>query len=194
MEVGTALASVTFEWLINKLESKTIDWFEPRKEARDALENWKKLLPSIRNVLEDAETKQLTNNAVKTWLSELRDIAYDMDDILHGVEADARRQELNLKTCDQASTSRARKVIPTPSCFASCSCVPRDFKVDWETMSKIKGITNKLEDIKARKDALNLKIEHGTSRAVTQRISTTGVPEGKFLAGERIKVLFFKSC
>ncbi|GLT27854.1 hypothetical protein SLA2020_028250 [Shorea laevis] len=187
MEVGTALVSVTFEWLINKLESKTIDWFESRKEARDALENWKKLLPSIRDVLEDAETKQLTNNAVKKWLSELRDIAYDVEDILHGVEADVRRQELNLKTCDQASTSKARKVIPTPSCFTGCSCVPCDFKVDWETMSKIKGITNKLEDIKALKGALNLKIEHGTSRAVTQRISTTGVPESHVFGREKDK-------
>ncbi|GLT47456.1 hypothetical protein SLA2020_211540 [Shorea laevis] len=185
MEVGTALVSVTFEWLINKLESKTIDWFEPRKEARDALENWKELLPSIRDVLEDAETKQLTNKGVKTWLSELRDIAYDMEDILHGVEADARRQKLNLKTCDQASTSRTRKLIPTPSCFADCSCIPCDFKVDRETVSKIKGITTKLEDIKARKDALNLKIEHGTNRAVTQRISTTGVPESHVFGRER---------
>ncbi|GLT27853.1 hypothetical protein SLA2020_028240 [Shorea laevis] len=187
MEIGAALVSVTFEWLINKLESKTIDWFESRKEARDALENWKKLLPSIRDVLEDAETKQLTNNAVKTWLSELRDIAYDMEDILHGVEADARRQELNLKTCDQASTSRARKLIPTTSCFADCSCIPSDFKVDRETMSKMKGITNKLEDIKARKDALNLKIEHGSNRAVTQRISTTGVPESHVFGREKDK-------
>ncbi|GLT47457.1 hypothetical protein SLA2020_211550 [Shorea laevis] len=187
MEVGAALVSATFEWLINKLESKTIDWFESRKEARDALENWKKLLPSIGDVLEDAETKQLTNNAVKKWLSELRDIAYDMEDILHGVEADARRQELNLKTCDQASTSRARKLIPTTSCFADCSCIPCDFKVDRETMSKIKGITNKLEDIKARKDALNLKIEHGSNRAVTQRISTTGVPESHVFGREKDK-------
>ncbi|GLT97978.1 hypothetical protein SLE2022_155160 [Rubroshorea leprosula] len=187
MEVGAALVSVTFEWLINKLESKTIEWFESGKEARDALENWKKLLPSIRDVLEDAETKQLTNNAVKKWLSELRDIAYDMEDILHGVEADARRQELNLKTYDQASTSSARKLIPTASCFADCSCIPYDCKVDREAMSKIKGITNKLEDIKARKVALNLKIEHGSNRAVTQRISTTGVPESHIFGRQNDK-------
>ncbi|GLT47454.1 hypothetical protein SLA2020_211520 [Shorea laevis] len=178
MEVGTALLSVTFEWLINKLESKTIDWFDSRKEARDALENWKKLLRSIRGVLKDAEMKQLTNDDVKTWLSELRDIAYDMEDILNGVEADEQRQELNLKTCDQASTSRARKVIPAPSCFTDCSCIPCDFKVDRETMSKIKGITNRLEFIKSWKDTLGLKIEHGTNRAVTtQRNFTTEVPE-----------------
>ncbi|GLT25971.1 hypothetical protein SLA2020_010690 [Shorea laevis] len=177
MEVGAALIASAFEWLINKLESEVTDWFESRKEARDALENWKKLLPNIRDVLEDAETKQLTNNAVKTWLSELRDIAYDMEDVLRGVEADARRQKLNLKTCDQASTSRARKLIPTPSCFADCSCIPCDFKVDRETMSEIKGITDRLKNIKARRDALDLKIEDGTNRAVTQRIPTTGVPE-----------------
>ncbi|GKV02316.1 hypothetical protein SLEP1_g14771 [Rubroshorea leprosula] len=187
MEVGTALISVTFEWLINKLESKTIDWFESRKEARDALENWKKLLPSIRGVLEDAETKQLTNNVVKTWLSELRDIAYDMEDILHGVEADARRQELNLKTSDQTTTIRARKVIPVTSCFTGCSSIPYDFKVDRETISKIKGITKRLEGIKAQKDALDLKIEHGTSRAVTQRTSTIGVPESHVFGRQKDK-------
>ncbi|GLT25988.1 hypothetical protein SLA2020_010830 [Shorea laevis] len=187
MEVGAALIASTFEWLINKLESEVTDWFESRKEARDALENWKNLLPNIRDVLEDAETKQLTNNAVKTWLSELRDIAYDMEDVLRGVEADARRQKLNLKTCDQASTSRARKLLPTRSCFADCSCIPCDFKVDRETMSKIKGITVRLKNIKARRDALDLKIEHGTNREVTQRIPTTGVSESHVFGREKDK-------
>ncbi|GLT97984.1 hypothetical protein SLE2022_155210 [Rubroshorea leprosula] len=188
MEVGTALVSVTFEWLITKLESKTIDWFESRKEARDALENWKKLLPSIRDVLEDAETKQLTNNAVKTWLSELRDIAYDMGDILDGVEADARRMGLNLNPCDQANTSRAIKLIPTASCFTGCSCMLGDFKVDRETISKIKGITDRLKDIKARKETLDLKIEHGTNRAVTtQRNFSTEVPESRVYGREKDK-------
>ncbi|GKV39993.1 hypothetical protein SLEP1_g47677 [Rubroshorea leprosula] len=187
MEVGAALVASTFEWLINKLESEVTDWFESRKEARDALENWKKLLPNIRDVLEDAERKQLTNNAVKTWLSELRDIAYDMEDVLRGVEADARRQKMNLKTCDQASTSRARKLIPTPSCFTGCSCISGDFKVDWEIMSKIKGITDQLEKIQERRDALNLKIEDGTNRAVTQRIPTTGVPESHDFGREKDK-------
>ncbi|GKV50550.1 hypothetical protein SLEP1_g57252 [Rubroshorea leprosula] len=187
MEVGVALVASTLEWLINKLESEVTDWFESRKEAHDALENWKKLLPNIRDVLEDAETKQLTNNAVKTWLSELRDIAYDMEDVLCGVEADARRQKLNLKNCDQASTSRARKLILAPSCFTGCSCIPCDFKVDRETMSKIKGITDRLKNIKARRDALDLKIEHGTNRAFTQRIPTTGVPECHVFGREKDK-------
>ncbi|GLT90739.1 hypothetical protein SLE2022_086570 [Rubroshorea leprosula] len=187
MEVGAALVASTFEWLINKLESEVTDWFESRKEARDALENWKNLLPNIHDVLEDAETKQLTNSAVKTWLSELRDIAYDMEDVLRGVEADARGQKLNLKTCDQASTSRARKLILTPSCFTGCNCIPCDFKVDRETMSKIKGITDQLEKIKERKDALNLKIKAGTNRAVTQRIPTTGEPKGHDFGREKDK-------
>ncbi|GLT35198.1 hypothetical protein SLA2020_096690 [Shorea laevis] len=187
MGVGAALVAHTVEWLINKLESEVTDWFESRKEAPDALENWKKLLPNIRDVLEDAETKQLTNNAVKTWLSELRDIAYDMEDVLRGVEADARRQKLNLQTCDQASTSRARKLIPTPSWFTGYSCIPGDFKVGRETISKINGITDRLKDIKARKDALDLKIEDGTNRAVTQRIPTTGVPESHDFGREKDK-------
>ncbi|GLT30404.1 hypothetical protein SLA2020_052050 [Shorea laevis] len=192
MEVGTALLSVTFAWLINKLESKTIDWFESRKEARDALENWKKLLPSIRDVLEDAETKQFTDNAVKTWHSELRDIAYDMEDILHGVEADARRQELNLKTCDQASTSRARKVIPRPSCLAGCSCIPCDFKVDRETISKIEGITRRLKDIEAQKNLLKLVIGHGTSIGVAPRDRTSAVPKSQVFGRQKDKDAILK--
>ncbi|GLT78069.1 hypothetical protein SLA2020_496160 [Shorea laevis] len=191
MGVGAALVDHTVEWLINKLDSKATDWLKSRKEAPDALENWKKLLPNIRDVLEDAETKQLSNNAVKTWLSELRDIAYDMEDVLRGVEADARRQKFNLKTSDQASTSRARKrarkLIPTPSWFTGYSCIPGDFKVGWETISKIKGITDRLKDIKARKDALDLKIEDGTNRAVTQRIPTTGMPESHVFGREKDK-------
>ncbi|GLT27850.1 hypothetical protein SLA2020_028210 [Shorea laevis] len=187
MEVGIALVSVSFEWLIKKLESKTIDWFNSRKEARDALQNWKNLLQSIQDVVEDAKVKQLTNNAVKTWLSELRDVAYDMEDILHGVEADARRQKLNLRAYDQASTSRARKLIPTPPCFKGCSCISGDFKVDRETISKIKGITKRLKDIEAQKNFLNLEIGHGTSIGVAPRNPTFGVPESHVFGRQKDK-------
>jgi macrodomain Ter protein organizer (MatP/YcbG family) len=46
------------------------------------LEKWRKTLSTIQTMLDDAEEKQLTERAVKEWLSDLKDLAYDVDDIV----------------------------------------------------------------------------------------------------------------
>lgn len=46
------------------------------------LKKWSATLSAIGAVLQDAEKKQLTSEAVKLWLDELLHLAFDMDDIL----------------------------------------------------------------------------------------------------------------
>ncbi|KAL9444271.1 hypothetical protein AB3S75_017453 [Citrus x aurantiifolia] len=42
-------------------------------------------------VLSDAQEKQLTERAVKMWLDELRDLAYDVEDVLDEFTTEVRR-------------------------------------------------------------------------------------------------------
>ncbi|GKV47278.1 hypothetical protein SLEP1_g54191 [Rubroshorea leprosula] len=73
MEVATlaggALLSATFELLLSKLNS-----------------------------LANAEEKQGKDLLVKLWLADLKDLVYDMEDILEEVEIDAKRLELFAKS------------------------------------------------------------------------------------------------
>ncbi|XP_039120072.1 putative disease resistance protein RGA4 [Dioscorea cayenensis subsp. rotundata] len=46
------------------------------------LEKLNRYLLQIQPLVEDAEERQLMDQAVKSWLMQLRDVAYDADDIL----------------------------------------------------------------------------------------------------------------
>ena len=51
--------------------------------------NLKKTLLIVQAVLNDAEEKQVTESAMKLWLEDLRDLAYDMDDLLDAIATEA---------------------------------------------------------------------------------------------------------
>ncbi|GLU07889.1 hypothetical protein SLE2022_248280 [Rubroshorea leprosula] len=174
--IGTTALSVPLDWLIKSLGSKSREWWNSRSEVRNDLQNWKSFLPKLCAVLDDAEMRQTTNLAVELWLSDLRDVAYDMEDVLDGLEADERRKKLTAKT-DQPSTSKARKLIPM--CCTSFN--QDDLILDREAVSKIKEISVRLESIVREKKALGLKVREARSSIAARRwepiTTTTWVPE-----------------
>ncbi|GLU07892.1 hypothetical protein SLE2022_248310 [Rubroshorea leprosula] len=174
--VGTTVLSVSLEWLIKKLGSKSSALRNSRKHVRENLQNWKSFLPKLRAVLDDAEQRQTANPAVEMWLSDLRHLAYDMEDVLDGLEADERRKKLTANTNQvQPSTSKARKLIPI--CFTSF--YHDDFILDCEVVSKIKEISVRLECVVREKEALGLRVgEAGPSIAAPRwEPATTWLPE-----------------
>ncbi|KAK4849925.1 hypothetical protein QYF36_002146 [Acer negundo] len=62
-------------------------------------------------VLGDAEEKQLTEMAVKTWLDDLRDLAYDVEDVLDEFATEALSRKLKMQQRDQASTSTSKEAV-----------------------------------------------------------------------------------
>ncbi|KAF2305456.1 hypothetical protein GH714_005490 [Hevea brasiliensis] len=65
------------------------------------------MLLAIQAVLEDAEEKQLTDKAVKLWLDNLRDLAYDVEDMLDEFAVEAMR--CILKVSGEASTNQTER-------------------------------------------------------------------------------------
>ncbi|XP_031252721.1 putative disease resistance RPP13-like protein 1 [Pistacia vera] len=111
----------------------------------------------IEAVLNDAEEKQLTNGAVKMWLDDLQDLAYDVEDILEEFATEVLRCKLEE---DQASTSKAQSRIP--SCVGACR--PSTIKFNASMRSKIKDITRRMQDLCKQITNLGLeKIARGSS-------------------------------
>ncbi|KAK9205497.1 hypothetical protein WN943_015764 [Citrus x changshan-huyou] len=84
MAVGELLLSAFFQVLFNGLASRDLLNFVRQLQGGldSELKKWENTLIMIQAVLCDAEEKQLTNRAVKIWLDDLRDLAYDAEDIL----------------------------------------------------------------------------------------------------------------
>nr|AKE49461.1 NBS-LRR disease resistance protein NBS46 [Dimocarpus longan] len=164
--------SAVLSVLLKKLTPGELLEFATQGCVRSKLKKWEKTLKMINALLIDAEEKQLTNGAVKMWLEDLQDLAYDAEDILDEYATEALRRKLKIEE-HQASTSRARKLIP-----ACCiGCTPHALWSDFSMPSKIDGITSRLQDLCNQKNELGLiEIAGGKSTASCQRPTTTCLP------------------
>ena len=80
--VGEALLSATLQVLFGKLASSDLIKYARQEQVHGELKKWEKKLLEIREVLNDAEEKQINKEFVKAWLAELGDLAYDVEDVL----------------------------------------------------------------------------------------------------------------
>ncbi|KAH9734050.1 putative disease resistance protein [Citrus sinensis] len=178
--IGEAVLSVSVELLIEKLASKGLELFTRHEKLKADLIKWKGMLEMIQAVLADAEDRQTKDKAVKKWLDNLQNLAYDAEDVLDELETEALRRELLLQEPAAAyqpstSTSKFRKIIPTCCTYFS----PRSIQFESKMVSEIEDVTARLQSIiSTQKDLLTMKnvISDGKSRInVGQRLPTTSL-------------------
>ncbi|XP_050231922.1 putative disease resistance RPP13-like protein 1 [Mercurialis annua] len=81
--VGGSFLSAFLQVLFDRLASpEVVDFFKGRKLDDQLLKKLKIILNSVDGVLDDAEEKQINKPAVKNWLNNLKDAAYEADDLL----------------------------------------------------------------------------------------------------------------
>ncbi|XP_054779052.1 putative disease resistance RPP13-like protein 1 isoform X2 [Prosopis cineraria] len=140
--MAEALLSAVFNALLERLtpnQGDLINLICGKKLDYKLLQRLKPSLIAAIAVINDAELKQLTDPAVKDWLDELKDAAYDLEDLM-----------------DEISTRAAiQKKVP---CFSSASLRLRDASL----ANKLEDMTDRIESIVGNKDALDLKKTSGT--------------------------------
>ncbi|KAF8039379.1 hypothetical protein BT93_B1801 [Corymbia citriodora subsp. variegata] len=164
--------------LLERLASRELLNFVRPVGIDKFLKNWEKMLISINQVLVDAEDKQLTGDlGVKSWLEDLRNLAYDIEDLLDEFAIEYAEN----KSKAEPSTRKARALLP--SCCFKLS--PRALMLNHRMRSKIKEMDGRLQEIIARKDGLGLR--EGIRSAYPQqnkRIPTTSGTEPCFVSRE----------
>ncbi|GLT34301.1 hypothetical protein SLA2020_088240 [Shorea laevis] len=186
--VGDALLSAAFQWLFQKLD-ESIKSPNLQEEVLAELQGWKSYDPQIRALLKDAEEKQITDSSVKIWLDDLKDLAYDMEDILDGFQADVRRRTLTRKP-HQACTSKVTlKCLP---CFKH-----NDSAFDSVTISKVRVIAQRLRSMVDRSRTLSLvsstiQAREGPARAAARSVPTTPQLESDVYGRESDKEAILK--
>ncbi|XP_031282878.1 putative disease resistance RPP13-like protein 1 [Pistacia vera] len=172
MPVGELFLSAFLQVLFDRLASRELLQLALQDDVLSELEKWGTRWSYIDALLIDAEEKQLTNRAVKMWLDDLQDLAYDVEDILD--EFDTHALELKIMADRHPSIGCVRNIIP--DCFSSLSPHAIKFKVSMK--SKIKDINSQFEDLYEAKDNLGLTtaISGGSSTAAYRRLADTCVP------------------
>ncbi|XP_027102954.1 putative disease resistance RPP13-like protein 1 [Coffea arabica] len=136
--------------IFDKLASVDLKKLARLEGLHTQLKRWSQVLSLIQAVLDDAGDKQNMRIAVKQWLDDLQNLAYDMDDVIDEFSTEACRRKLMEA---QGSTSKVRKV-KIPSCCTNFSV--KDYKFNRKMASKVDEITRRLESLKEQIKILHL--------------------------------------
>ncbi|KAL4333203.1 hypothetical protein GQ457_07G018610 [Hibiscus cannabinus] len=145
--VAEAFLSASLEVLLDTIVSRDVLNFTKGKKLEAVLlKKLKPTLMSVKLVLDDAESKQVTNRAVGSWVDELKDAVYDAEDLLDEIATEALRNKMESE--NQTSSTAAKQVSRF---FSSLN----PFKDGME--SKLEEILGRLEYLVNQKDILGLK-------------------------------------
>ncbi|XP_059462672.1 putative disease resistance protein RGA4 [Corylus avellana] len=137
-------ASTIAENILGKLGYLVHEELRLVLDIKSKLTDLQGTMTTIKAVLLDAEEKQSSNHALSIWLRLLKDIFYDAEDVLDGVECEVlRKQVVRTHGCS------SKEVCDYFSC---CS----DLAFRFQLGHKIKNIRERLDNIVADKDKFNL--------------------------------------
>uniref|UniRef100_A0A0E0L466 NB-ARC domain-containing protein n=1 Tax=Oryza punctata TaxID=4537 RepID=A0A0E0L466_ORYPU len=94
MPVGEAILSAFMQALFEKAVAAASSELKFPQNIAVELQNLSSSLSTIQAHVEDAEERQLKDQAARSWLSRLKDVAYEMDDLLDEHAAEVFRSKL----------------------------------------------------------------------------------------------------
>ncbi|KAL6334724.1 hypothetical protein AAG906_021383 [Vitis piasezkii] len=134
--MADALLSIVLERLASVVEQQIRDELTLVLGVEAEIQSLTDTLRSVRDVLEDAERRQVKEKSVQGWLERLKDMAYQMDDVVD--EWSTAILQLQIKGAESASMSK-KKQVPSR----------RDITL------KIKGIKQQLDVIASQRSQFN---------------------------------------
>ncbi|KAJ8648630.1 hypothetical protein MRB53_001653 [Persea americana] len=105
-------------------------------------------LSRIQDLLKDAEDRQIREESVRRWLRDLKDAAYDSEDIIDEVEYQVLRSKIE----GAQTQTRKRKLTDPVFDFVSSSVSNLNMG------PRIKEIRERLEEVESRSNHLHLKV------------------------------------
>lgn len=104
--IGETILSAFLQVLFEKLFSRGVNLFMRLVKGgiqQKTIKQWEKQLRIIEAVLIDVEQKQVQSNAVKSWMQDLQDLAYDLEDVLDAFATQAQIYELSIMNDSHSS-------------------------------------------------------------------------------------------
>ncbi|GLT96322.1 hypothetical protein SLE2022_139510 [Rubroshorea leprosula] len=153
------------------------------EEVHPEMEHWKILLPKITAVLQHAEENQVANQFVKLHIDDLKDLAYDIEDILEEFVIDAKRSELSAES--EARPNKLQKFFA--NVFFGSRAKPNP-KID-SMVNDLSGRLQKIDNGMRSLDLANLalKFEDKSHKVAARRLPESSILEDKVLGRDSDK-------
>ncbi|ESW23794.1 hypothetical protein PHAVU_004G075900 [Phaseolus vulgaris] len=145
--VGGALLSAFLQFAFDRLASpQVVDFFRRIKLDEKLLGNSNIMLHSINALVDDAELKQFTDPHVKAWLFVVKEVVFDVEDLLDEIDYELTRCQVEAELEPQTIAYKVSNFIN--STFSSFNK-----RIDLG----LKEVLEKLEYLARQKGALGLK-------------------------------------
>ncbi|VVA39995.1 PREDICTED: putative disease resistance [Prunus dulcis] len=147
------MADALISVLLERLASTTYEYIEGGVKivlnVEEDVEKFTRTLRVIQAVLEDAEQRQVTDQAVKIWLDELKDISYQMVDVLDEWNTNILKQQVEKQEREGDPNALVTKKKVRFSSFSRYFCLGKVSRVilRHDIALKIKDLNDKLTEI-----------------------------------------------
>ncbi|KAK1272751.1 putative disease resistance RPP13-like protein 3 [Acorus gramineus] len=141
--------------IVKRLSELTLKEVKLLSGVKDELKKLKRKLETISDVLEDAENREFQDTTVRSWLIELRDIMYDIEDIIN----DCFLHNINNSShsCEHGSTSTGPPpVSDQPSAPKKAKVTISGMYEDHVMGKRIEEINGRMEQIHKNREQLKL--------------------------------------
>ncbi|XP_024021207.1 putative disease resistance RPP13-like protein 1 [Morus notabilis] len=173
--VGSALLSGFFNVLFDRMATQEVlNFFRGKKVLAKLLDELKIRLLSANKLMNDAEVKQLTDENVKKWLDDLKQVLYEADHAMDEINTEALRRKV--EAGDQ-SGSRASKFINSISTFFGA--------FENTVRSEIEDILSRLKSLSDQ--ALFLGLKEGDQKRLLRRLPAPWAEESDVYGREKDK-------
>jgi len=130
----------------------------------------------IQSVLEDAERKQVKDKAVRDWVDKLKDVCYDMDDVLDEWSSAILTWKMEEAEENTRSLQKMRSSFLGSPCFCLNQVVRRR-----DIALKIKEVCEKVDDIAKARAIYGFELYRATDEL--QRITSTSLVDESIVSG-----------
>ncbi|KAG5221985.1 disease resistance protein [Salix suchowensis] len=154
--MADALVSVVLEQLSSIIAQKVQKEVGLIAGVKNEVRKLESNLKAIKAVLADAEQRQLTEESIKHWMDQLKDVSYDMDDVL-----------------DEWSTAiaKSQKKVCSFRIF-SCFCF-REVGLRFHVARKIQTLNGRIDGIVSEKNTFNFTLSAGGPNLPEHRITSS---------------------
>ncbi|KAI3881451.1 hypothetical protein MKW92_002457, partial [Papaver armeniacum] len=151
------MADAIVYFLINELGSVIKQEIELVVGVETEVEKLQRTFKTLQAVLNEAERRQMEDASVKNWLNDLKNAAYQMEDVLDEWATEIRLSQLENK--DHQEVSSSYLCSPFTSCFKQTA-------LRHNIGSRIKEIRETLDTIREEKDQFQFNFQKKSKKVL----------------------------
>ncbi|KAL4636643.1 hypothetical protein ACB092_03G023600 [Castanea dentata] len=142
-------------------------------------------LRTVLAVLDDAEKRQVEEHAVSLWLEKLKEVSYEMDDVLDAWNTAMIKLEIEKEVEDEnaekdTDVKKVCSFIPSPSC---CFHQVNKLVMRHDIARKIKQLNEILDKITREREVYGFESTRGAAQGLVERPKTTSFVDVSDICG-----------